>query len=87
MITLYKKRNSEFGNEVDQKLNDLVISYETEELPEEIETEVFIIESEKKIKGKQAIEEWLYQLEDELRWQRSLSGDACYLDPDTGETC
>jgi len=87
MITLYKKPNGQFGNEVDQRLDDLIITYEMKELSEDAEAEVVIIESEKKIKGKQAIENWLNQFEKELRWQRSLTGDACYLDPDTGETC
>jgi len=87
MITLYKKRNSQFGNEVDQRLNDLIISYATDELPDDAEADMFIVESGKIIGGKKDIESWLNQLENELRWQRSLTGDACYLDPETGETC
>lgn len=87
MITLFKKRDSQFGNDVYKKLNDLIITFEVEELPEDADAETFIKESGKEVKGKQAIDKWLNQLEKELSWQRSLSGDGCYIDPETGETC
>lgn len=87
MITLCKKRDSQFGDEVRKKLNDLVISYKEKEIPEGGSSGVIIIESGKKIEGKRQIDEWLSQLEKELSWQRSLSGDGCYIDPETGETC
>ena len=87
MITLYKKRDSQFGDEVREKLNDLVVSYEEKELPDGGSSGFFIMENEKKIEGRQPINEWLTQLDKELSWQRSLSGDGCYIDPETGETC
>lgn len=87
MITLCKKRDSQFGDEVRKKLNDLVISYKEKEIPEGGSSGVIIIESGKKIEGKRQIDEWLSQLEKELSWQRSLSGDGCYIDPETGECC
>jgi len=87
MITLYKKRDSQFGDEVRKKLNDLVISYKEKELPIDSPAGVFIMESGKKIEGRRGIDEWLIRLEKELSWQRSLSGDGCYIDPETGETC
>lgn len=87
MITLCKKRNSQFGEEVREKMDNLVISYEAEELADEADAEVFVVESGKRIEGKRAITRWLNKLEKELSWQRSLSGDGCYIDPETGETC
>jgi len=87
MITLYKKRDSQFGDKVREKLIDLVVSYEEKELPEDGSSGVFIMDSGKKIEGRRAIDDWLTQLEKELSWQRSLSGDGCYIDPETGETC
>ncbi len=87
MITLYKKRDSQFGDKVREKLIDLVVSYEEKELPEDGSSGVFIMDSGKKIEERRAIDDWLTQLEKELSWQRSLSGDGCYIDPETGETC
>lgn len=87
MITLYKKSDSHFGDEIREKLNDLVVSYEERELPEGGSSGVFIMDSGKKIEGRRAIDDWLIQFEKELSWQRSLSGDGCYIDPETGETC
>lgn len=45
------------------------------------------MDGREKIEGREAILSWLQVLERELSIQRSVSGDGCYLDPKTGETC
>lgn len=47
----------------------------------------FISDGGQVISGKKNIENWLTGLKKELKWQRSVSGDGCYIDPDSGETC
>lgn len=38
-------------------------------------------------KTEDEIEVWFRKLEDELNWQRSITGDGCYIDPSSGEVC
>lgn len=87
MITLNKKKHHEFGEELESKLKSLVIAFKTEEIDENSDDELFIVDGGKKISGKEELEMWLRQLESELRWTRSLSGDACFIDPNSGKTC
>lgn len=87
MITLKKKRNHEFGSELKDKLESLVIAFKTEEIDETADEDLFIVDGGKKIRGRKNLESWLLELEAELKWSRSLSGDSCYIDPKTNETC
>lgn len=89
MIIFHRKQNDPKSEEIEEKLTGLVLAYETvDHSTSLVEEDVpFIEESGKKITGPKAIEEWLIELEEDLNWQRSLSGDACYVDPKTGEIC
>lgn len=87
MITLYKKEDSIAAEELHAKLSDLTLAFRVEILPEHEVDEFYIEESGKQIKENDEIRKWLLQLESELKWQRSLSGDGCYIDPNTGNTC
>ncbi|MEX0780816.1 MAG: hypothetical protein WD491_15125 [Balneolales bacterium] len=87
MITLHRKPKDPSSVELEEKLNDLVIAFETEDHAGADNGMPYIEESGNKIEGKEAIEDWLKTLQDELQWQRSLSGDGCYIDPKSGETC
>lgn len=88
MITLVRRKNDPASDELEQKLTDLVLAYKSEDAdPGSTSTLPYIKENGKIISGKENIETWLQELEKELSWQRSLSGDGCYIDPDTGETC
>ncbi len=86
MITLYRKNEDENADEILRKLDELVLAYRVEELPEESEQACFIRDGQNKITPDN-IENWLLKLEKELAWQRSLSGDGCFIDPDSGEIC
>lgn len=87
MITLKKKRNHEFGNELKDRLESLVVAFKTEDIAESAEDDLYIVDGGKKISGRENLESWLLELESDLKWSRSLSGDSCYIDPKTQETC
>jgi hypothetical protein len=86
MITLFRKENQPEADEIQHKLDDLVLAYRTELLTEESARDFYIRDGKNEIRKEQA-ENWLLALENELKWQRSLSGDGCYIDPETGSVC
>ena len=86
MITLYRHKDDQQAAKIEEKLQDLVLAYRVEEMDDE-QSESFIEDSGKEIRGEEEIESWFRQLESELNWQRSLSGDGCYIHPETGEVC
>lgn len=89
MIELHRKSPDKSSEDIEETFKDLVINYKVIEYPEEEapSTLPFIRENETQYKTKKEIERFLDELRDELNWQRSLTGDACYLDPETGEVC
>ena len=86
MITLHRHRDNEEAAKIEEKLQDLVLAYRVEDV-EEQKSEPFIVDGGKKIQGKEELEAWLRELESELNWQRSITGDGCYIHPDSGEVC
>lgn len=85
MITLYRKPADQKADEIEERFNNLVVAYKTE-IYESIE-ECYIKEDDKQIPPGPGMENWFRQLTDELDWQRSLSGDGCYIDPESGQVC
>lgn len=89
MITLYRHTKDPAADKIEKRFKDLVLSYKTKisekgagsaELPR-------IEDGDERISGEEQIEQWLAELEEELTWQRSLSGDGCYIDPKSGKIC
>lgn len=85
MIKLIRKADDSKADHIESRFKNLILSYKTEtaackHLPK-------IIDGDSVITGDEEIEAWLRELEDELSWQRSLSGDGCYIDPDSGDVC
>ena len=73
------------ADEIESRFKDLILSYETEisednDLPK-------IVDGDTTLSDKDEIEEWMIELKSELNWQRSLSGDGCYIDPKSGKVC
>jgi hypothetical protein len=87
MITLYKKSGDDFADEIHTALEDLIITFETKSLSGNSSKPTYIQDGDSIVKGEKEINQWLRKLEDELKWQRSLSGDGCYINPETGEAC
>lgn len=85
MIKLIRKPDDPQADEIESRFEDLILSYKTEisdedDLPK-------IKDGDTIISGEDEIENWLRELEADLEWQRSLSGDACFIDPDSGKVC
>jgi hypothetical protein len=90
MIELHRNADDRYADELEEKFRDLVIAYRSITYPpdsESIRPLPHIQESGKIIAGEVQIEKYIIDLEKELLWQRSLSGDGCYIDPDSGEVC
>lgn len=86
MIILHKVKNDPASDELEERLNDLILAYHIK-LHEPGTDGPAIEEGDSIIKDKTELELWIQNLEKELKWQRSLSGDGCYIDPETGEIC
>lgn len=85
MITLYRKSFDKQADRIEERLQELVLAYKTE-LDESTES-CYIMEGETRIGWGDNMERWFLSLEQELAWSRSLSGDGCFLDPESGEPC
>lgn len=90
MIELHKTQHDKRGDEIAEKLNDLVVAHRiyTYSHNKKPKTPLpYISDSGKIFSGKEDTERFLDELESMLSIQRSISSDACYIDPETGETC
>ena len=85
MIKLIRQTDDPKADEIESRFEDLILSYKTEisednDLPK-------ILDGDTTVSGDEEIDEWLRELESDLKWQRSLSGDGCYIDPESGNVC
>lgn len=85
MITLHRHKDDKQAAEIEEKLQDLVLAYRVEEMFDD-QKEPFIEDGGKRVQGED-LQQWFRELESELNWQRSLTGDGCYIDPDSGKVC
>ncbi len=87
MVVLHRNLKGAKSDRLEKKLNDLVISYKTKSYESGEAGLPFIEEDGKEYRTEDEIKEWLSELSAELSWQRSLSGDGCYIDPKSGKVC
>lgn len=90
MIELHRRKDDLYADELEERLRNLVVAYRAALHDEDISEPTslpYISESGKLITGEKNIERYFIELEKELNWQRSLSGDGCYIDPDSGNIC
>ncbi|MEX0844665.1 MAG: hypothetical protein WD022_05260 [Balneolaceae bacterium] len=87
MIIFHRKVNDPKSELLEEKLENLVIAYKTVEHESGEEDLPYIEEDGNKMQTQEEIQEWMATLESELKWQRSLSGDGCYIDPMSGKIC
>lgn len=85
MIKLFRQADDPKADEIESRFENLILSYKTEisednDLPK-------IVDGDTTVSGDEEIEKWLRELESELKWQRSLSGDGCYIDPKSNNVC
>lgn len=86
MITLYRHKDDNEAANIEEKLQDLVLAYRVEEIDDQ-ESGPFIVDGWEKIQGEEELEAWFRELKGELDWQRSITGDGCYIHPDSGKVC
>lgn len=91
MITLYRNSDSPEADAIEEAMQEMVLAYRVEEgkpeaLPDGASLPA-IREGDRVISEPEKLEAYLRDLQQELNIQRSVTGDACYIDPDTGETC
>lgn len=87
MIVLHKKgshRNSEL---LEERVKELVITFKKKIHSQAEKGLPFIEEDGKVFKTDEEIEDWFKEIKEELDWQRSLSGDGCYINPKDGRIC
>ncbi len=82
MILFYKNYDYT-GNYIETFLNQESIAHKTLETAQKS----YIQENGKNIKGYDNLKKFFNHLKRDLDFQRSISGDACYIDPDTGTMC
>ncbi|WP_340105235.1 hypothetical protein [Rhodohalobacter sp. 8-1] len=87
MIKLIRKPDDPKAGEIESRFGDLILSYKTEISDEDDDDLPKIKDGDTIISGEDEIESWLQELEADLKWQRSLSGDGCYIDPESGKVC
>ena len=85
MITLLRNKNDKSADAVEEKFSDLVLAYRVV-INNEIKNFIVKDGEDQYMPGKD-FDNWLQQIELELKTQRSLSGDGCYIDPQTGMVC
>lgn len=85
MLTLYHKPGNAESERVKNKLEELCLTFKLELT--DAEQVPRLTDSSGEVKGPAEIASYLDQLEKELNFQRSLSGDGCYIDPESGEVC
>jgi len=87
MIKFFRKKEQEQADLIEEQFKNLVLAYQVTILPENDSRNWYIVDGDNTIEGEFDFEEWFRDLEDELTWQRSISGDACYIDPKSGKIC
>ncbi len=90
MITLYRAEKDQEADKIEEKLESLVVSFQSEIVTDNDKADSvlpYIVEGNKRISGDSKLDKYITELERELHIQRSVTGDACYIDPDTGEIC
>lgn len=94
MIELHRYKNDNYADKIEYRLEELVLAYKTvthtEPDPQTGEPETslpYLNENGSIISGREELKFYLRELSTELKEQRSISGDACYIDPQTGEVC
>ncbi|MDX1637510.1 MAG: hypothetical protein R3281_06050 [Balneolaceae bacterium] len=77
-----------YSDQIKEKLEEMVVAHNVHRHdPSADEKLPYCRENDRIFSGKQEIEQYLQELERELREQRMVTSDSCYIDPETGEIC
>lgn len=87
MITLHVQKGGSDPRKLEEKLKELVVSYRITEHESSEIREAYIEEDGNEFRTGDEIRSWLEELQAELNFQRTLSGDGCYIKPDSDKHC
>lgn len=90
MIELHRLKDDEFSEEIEEKMEDMLLAYETISYEKQNDASFnlpYIKEGKTIVNTPGKLESYLRELESELKLQRSISGDGCYIDPESGNVC
>lgn len=95
MIEFHRYRKDKYADRLQKKLDDMVLAYNTvmhdkSEYRDNNDSDTslpYLDENGTKYSDKEEIKSYLRELSKELKEQRAVSGDACYIDPRSGEIC
>lgn len=89
MIKLHRKPDDSKADKIEDQFKNLTLAYDTVVIESESERKNLpkIEDGDTTVSGDRKIEEWLIELEADLKWQRSLSGDGCFINPKSGKIC
>lgn len=89
MIFLHRpEQDHQFSDRIEERLEEMVVAHQVRRYSEGSGKKLpFLQENETKITSESQINEFLRELEQELREQRMVTSDSCYIDPRTGEIC
>lgn len=87
MITLHKKNSHPGSKNIEKRLDNLVVAYKEVVHSGDEDGLPYIDEGGKIYCTEDELDKWFRELEEELNWQRSMTGDGCYIDPKTGKAC
>lgn len=95
MLTFYRDNEDHFTRWVTDKIEEMVVASkvidvdENSQLPEEINRKELPVLSDgyETWTSQNEIIEFLEKLHQDLKFSRSLTSDACYIDPDNPEKC
>ena len=86
MIILHASSVGKDSQQLEQRLKKMVVAYQKVEYERADDDLPYIEEDGREFISGKEIEDWLLELEKELKWSRSLSGDGCYVAPDKRES-
>ena len=86
MLTFYRHDDHVLKDMIEERMKELVVAHKIEMLHEP-SSEPYLSQSGSVARGKDEMLYFLDNLERELSIQRSISADACYVDPESGEIC
>ncbi|MEM8488110.1 MAG: hypothetical protein AAF564_21350 [Bacteroidota bacterium] len=86
MINFYRKPRCTFCDEVEEKLQHLVVAHKVHALPA-TDTVIYLTEGKRMYQQEDEIQAFLRQIGHEMLVQREMQGDSCKIDPDTGLSC
>lgn len=90
MIEFHRLQKNDLSDEISTMLQDMVVAYRTKTYSDSSSSShslPHIREGDTIISGEKELREYLHNLDRELQQQRSITGDGCYIDPETGEVC